>query len=63
MGNSKSQKGNLDDRSFKEQELEDRHWLMQADLARKEGFVTTERIDAILATLEDSKVLKSYLHR
>ena len=30
------------------QELEDQLWLAKADLARKEGFVGAERVDALL---------------
>ena len=31
------------------QELEDQLWLMKADAARKEGFVGTETVDALLS--------------
>jgi prevent-host-death family protein len=34
-------------------ELEDQLWLAKADLARKEGFVSADRVDAILSKFMD----------
>jgi prevent-host-death family protein len=33
------------------QELEDQLWLMKADAARKEGFVRSENVDALLSEI------------
>ena len=42
-------KRDFDAMQNKIQELDDQLWLAKADLARKEGFVSTERVDAFLS--------------
>lgn len=42
-------KRHFDAMQQKIQELEDQLWLAKAELARKEGFVSTERVDAFLS--------------
>ncbi|MBB5607102.1 MULTISPECIES: type II toxin-antitoxin system Phd/YefM family antitoxin [unclassified Janthinobacterium] len=47
-------KRHFDAMQNKIQELEDQLWLAKADLARKEGFASTDRVDAFLSDFRDT---------